>query len=589
MNKVFDHFRKTLPWLFGLAVFLFFGLVYPHHLHYHEQFQLFLTTGDYFMDLAVKPGGIADYLGAFITQFFLFSWAGAAMLSVLLMLLQRLIFSVGNHVYPFRSWFALSFIPPIFYWILLCNENFMPAGIISVLITLGAWKIYFNLKTLPARYVYVMAIIPVIYWMAGGSVIFFALGCLAVEWIREHSLKKKLIVTLPSLVILAGIFFLAKALLPQYPFFRLVYGTDFFRFPVLYPSGVWVMWIMCLIIPFSGFLLPSRFRKEKNASLAGILLSLGIFCLGSYMVAVNTEISKEDIMAYDHYVRMQQWEKAIAKADRKTPSSPLSVACLNLSLCKSGMMSDNMFHYYQNGPEGLIPTFVRDFTIPMISGEVYYHLGFINTAQRFAFEAMESLPNYWKSGRSVKRLAETNLINGQYEAARKYLIILQHTFFYKAWANYVIGFLEDEEGINSHPEWGTLRKHRTKTDFFDSEQEKDMMLGILLQQDMTHYMAYEYLLAYCLLTKDLKRFEEYFPLGMELRYARLPVSYQEALLYIWSLTHEDPFRTVPYPISEAVMQNLATYQNLYLNSSNPEEVLKKNHSGTYWYYLHFRQ
>ena len=115
------------------------------------------------------------------------------------------------------------------------------------------------------------------------------------------------------------------------------------------------------------------------------------------------------------------------------------------------------------------------------------------------------------------------------------------------------------------------------------------MLGILLQQDMTHYMAYEYLLAYCLLTKDLKRFEEYFPLGMELRYARLPVSYQEALLYIWSLTHEDPFRTVPYPISEAVMQNLATYQNLYLNSSNPEEVLKKNHSGTYWYYLHFRQ
>ena len=132
MNKVFDHFRKTLPWLFGLAVFLFFGLVYPHHLHYHEQFQLFLTTGDYFMDLAVKPGGIADYLGAFITQFFLFSWAGAAMLSVLLMLLQRLIFSVGNHVYPFRSWFALSFIPPIFYWILLCNENFMPAGIISV-------------------------------------------------------------------------------------------------------------------------------------------------------------------------------------------------------------------------------------------------------------------------------------------------------------------------------------------------------------------------------------------------------------------------------------------------------------------------
>ena len=28
--------------LFGVAVLLFFGLAYPHHLHYQEQFQLFL-------------------------------------------------------------------------------------------------------------------------------------------------------------------------------------------------------------------------------------------------------------------------------------------------------------------------------------------------------------------------------------------------------------------------------------------------------------------------------------------------------------------------------------------------------------------
>jgi hypothetical protein len=306
------------------------------------------------------------------------------------------------------------------------------------------------------------------------------------------------------------------------------------------------------------------------------------------MVAINTRKNKEDIMAYDHFVRMQQWDKAISRADRESPSSPLSVACLNLSLCKSGLMSDNMFSYYQNGPEGLIPTFARDFTISMITGEIYYHLGFINTAQRFAFESMESLPNYWKSARSVKRLAETNLINGQYKVARKYLVILQKTVFYKKWANYAMSFLEDEEAINEHPEWGTLRKYRTKTDFLDSEQEKDMMLGILLQQNFTHYMAYEYLLAYCLLTKDLDRFMQYYPLGMELRYRHLPVSYQEALIYIWSLSHEDPVRTVPYPVSDKVKQELVAYQNIYLNSSNPEEVLKKNHSGTYWYYLHFR-
>lgn len=34
--------RPLCTLLFGVAVVLFFGLAYPHHLHYQEQFQLFL-------------------------------------------------------------------------------------------------------------------------------------------------------------------------------------------------------------------------------------------------------------------------------------------------------------------------------------------------------------------------------------------------------------------------------------------------------------------------------------------------------------------------------------------------------------------
>mgnify|MGYP000750805498 CR=1 FL=1 len=35
------------------------------------------------------------------------------------------------------------------------------------------------------------------------------------------------------------------------------------------------------------------------------------------------------------------------------------------------------------------------------------------------FEAMEAIPDYKKSGRAYMRLAETNLINGQYAVAAK--------------------------------------------------------------------------------------------------------------------------------------------------------------------------
>ena len=65
------HYIYTL--LFGVAVLLFFGLAYPHHLHYQEQFQLFLFDSTYVWDIITLPGGISDLLGRFSTQFFLYA------------------------------------------------------------------------------------------------------------------------------------------------------------------------------------------------------------------------------------------------------------------------------------------------------------------------------------------------------------------------------------------------------------------------------------------------------------------------------------------------------------------------------------
>ncbi|MFA7211567.1 MAG: DUF6057 family protein [Bacteroidales bacterium] len=581
------HF--LLSALFGLSVFLFFGLVYPHHLHYHEQFQLFLSTPAYFLQLMAKPGGLAEYMASFLTQFFLFSWSGAAIMAVLLTSLQMIIAGVSRRLRENPLYYPLSFIPAFFFWSLLCDENMMPAGILSVLIAMVTWRGYLEVKHIGWKTLYLVILIPITYWFGGGSAVIPVMGIITCEWMNKESRwSNKVLTTLCALSVTVAVLLLIPLLLPQFPYKRMLFGTDFFRFPVYYPTGIPVLWGLLWLIPVINLFLPASLKKAGKSRLLFISSLVLIFVAGGLLVMANRDAGKEEVMAYDHYVRMQHWDKVIKMADRRSPSSPLAVACLNLALCKSGKMSDNMFHYFQNGPEGLIPTFTRDFTIPMITGEIYYHLGFINTAQRFAFEAMESLPNYWKSGRALKRLAETNLINGEYKVAAKYLRILTHTTFYKKWAHYVLGLLRDETAINTHPEWGYLRTYRSKTDFLDSENEKDMMLGILLQQNLTHYMAYEYLLSYCLLAKDLEHFMEYFPLGMKLRYDTLPVSYQEALLYVWSLSHEDPLKTVPYSVSDKVRQQLAAYQQLYLNASDPEQALKKNYSGTYWYYLHFR-
>jgi len=306
---------------------------------------------------------------------------------------------------------------------------------------------------------------------------------------------------------------------------------------------------------------------------------------GYFLISHSADMSKEEVMAYDFNCRMRRWDHIIAMADKKTPTTPLSVTCLNLALAKEDLLGERMFNYFQKGIGGLLPDFVRDYTIPMIAGEVYYHLGFVNTAQRYAFEAMEALPDYQKSSRAIMRLAETNIINGNYVVAEKYLHLLQKTFYYKHWANNALATMKDENLIAQHPEWGQLRKCRTQEDFLFSEGEKEMMLGTLFRQDRTNRIAFEYLMACTLLTKDLKHFLQYFPMSESLNYRSIPKSYQEALFYAWINTNKDSSRDIPYPISNGVKQRFQMFQKMPGQASTLS--YKNDYSDTYWYYLYF--
>ena len=82
--------------LFGVAVLLFWGNVYPAHISYQEQFQLFLFDADYWGKRIAVPGGLADYIAEYLTQFYYHVWAGACILAFLYVLLQRLVWKLAK-------------------------------------------------------------------------------------------------------------------------------------------------------------------------------------------------------------------------------------------------------------------------------------------------------------------------------------------------------------------------------------------------------------------------------------------------------------------------------------------------------------
>jgi hypothetical protein len=573
---------------FGGAVFVFFACFYPFHLHYQEQYQLFLFSGNYFNDYLSRPGGISNYIGNFFTQFYFYAWVGAIIIAVFLTALQRMLWLTMRKFEDHNLFLPLSFVPSIIYWSLLCDENFLLGGLIAFLFVALFNFVYTLIKPAGARSVVLLFLLPVIYWLAGGAFVFALLFALTWELaVKQLKYKHILLLGFVNLIVTGAVPVIAERFFLQYPVKQIRIGVDYFRFPEIFFPEIVLTGILVGITPLITYIISKRF-KPRNKALV-VALQLLIILPGSYKIFNKfTDIQKEEVMAYDFNVRMRRWDNVIAMADKKTPKSPLSVTCLNLALAQQNMLGEKMFKYYQNGVQGLLPDFTRDYTIPMITGEVYYHLGLINVAQRFAFEAMEALPDYQKSVRSIKRLAETNLINGSYAVSKKYLKLLQKKFYYKKWADRTLELMQNENSINAHPEWGRLRQCRVTEDFLFSEDERDMMLGLLFTQNKKNQKAFEYLLAYCLLTKDLKHFWQYFPMGQSFYTQHIPGNFQEALVYYWTTINKEPSKQIPFPISKQTQNRIAAYHNIYVNNMNAEPLLRKSYSDSYWYYYQFR-
>ena len=449
------HLHIICTLLLGVAILLFFGVAYPHHLHYQEQYQLFLFDSTYVWDIVKHPGGIADLLGRFCTQFFLYAWVGAAIIALLLSLIQLLVWRLMR----VDRLFGLSFVPSFLLWLYLLDEHALLSGVWAVLVTLlVGLVIRRTISSVTKTVLSIIVAISILYWMVGP-------------------------VCFPL------------------PIDGIWTGIHYYRYPTVFP---WLLWAASLSVwVFS--LLPCVCRKWVNAP-SGYVWGLSTFLLvtigmGS-IVWKNSNLKAEKVMQYDFMATHQQWNRILETANAEKPNNQIGVTVQNLALAMRGMLLDHMFEYNQNGIAGLLPDVQTDATSPMPTAEAFYQLGMINVAQRTVFEAQESILDFQKSGRCYKRLAQTNLINGNYKVARKYLMALQKTLFYRTWANETLPLLGNEKAIAKHPEYGRLRQCAYKNDFYFGDHVTPEMLKDLYFSNKDNHMAYQYLVAYYLLTGD---------------------------------------------------------------------------------------
>ena len=594
---IHKHLQGILSLLFAVAIALFWAFPYRCALSYQEQYQLFLFTPSYFTERISVPGGLADYVAEFITQFYYVYALGAILLALVFFCLQRLTWVLMRRSGVSQSWYLLSFIPTVALWALMGNENVLLSFSIALLgmeeLMLHYIIVRDHSRGWIAPAVYLLIAIPVGYWLFGPVTIGVALVGIYSPSLtlpkRERKSNLKTLLTPWGQTLLSVLYFVLIVwlcgLFLQYPYYKLFGGINYFRYPGVIPVMQWVVVALFALLPLAASYLP---RLEGKKAVRAEVAQLVVIVLAAVpLLRFSFDRATYELIDYDYLVRTHQWQRIVEKAEKHQASSPMSVSCVNLALAMQGQLCDRLFEFYQNGAEGLFPTFTRDMTSPLPTAEVFYQLGMVNDAERYTFEAQEAIPNYRKSGRLTRRIAQCEIINGNYGVAAKYLRMLESSLFYRQWAKSQERFLYNSAAVNADPEYGRLRDIRIKRhDYLFSDQEMDQMLGLLLVDNKKYdnRMAYEYLIAYELLQRDLGRFMRYYPLGRFVQFDHIPYAIQQVLIGSWLQRH-NTLHGMPYSVDRQNVDATVAFIRAYMTNRNDPALNQPPLAYNAWHYL----
>lgn len=566
-------FTTVITLIFFFIAYLFWAFPFRASLSYREQMQLFLTTSGYFQQFLSWPGGMVTYIGEFLTQFFNNYYIGAAIISLLLTLTLTATKSLCHKISPSTSGslnLTLSFIPAIALWLYLGNPAVMLSFVLAIMASMSFCLILPGNKT---SYPITIICLTLLYWLIGSAVTISAVLVIIMQLAQKTDKRDKIIFTIVTLVtVTANILIWSRFL--TYPFSYQLIGKGYLLIPDSLTNGQIAVMAACIAAPLMALLL-----KNVKSNIPAINSAIATIAVAVIVYPLSFDKATYKLINYDYYVRTNNWQGLIDYASKNAPDLPLSVSATNLALGMTGQLDSQAFRFFQNGPEGLVPVFTKETLSSFTTGEILFQLGMINDAQRFYFEGMEAIPNYNKSSRAVRRLAETAMIRGDRKVAEKYLNLLSHTTFYKKWARRNLELMKTPGGVDNHPLYGALKRHAPDNDYLYSEGEIDKSIGQMYLKDPTNALAKQYLIVYPLLERNLDKFMQYMQVIVDSDPTyNPPLAGQAAAFYFMKNGMTPPAGL----ISQAITRHLQQFSQAW-STKDPAALIP--FSGTLYYYL----
>lgn len=572
--------------LFFVVTFVFFFWFAGYIFFFQEKLSLFLVSKEFLLEYLIQPGGFLKYFALFLSAFYRIEILGAGIVSFIILLVVWFSALIGKEIagkpvyfLPFLIGAGLVFLHS-HYQFQLVNS----LGILMQLVWFYAILRFFRGK----RLWFPLLLFPVWYFLNGGFSWLF-LVMFSFYLVTEYG--KKRCIHLGALLLIAFFsFFISKEFLfyettktlLQYPFSDLNAGMQIKEFAAL--GGL-----------IGLFPLLFKIKLDRTKTAGGRKLNLVQLSPILVILVLSGALSQRIDRKNSHYFHVEKlfyerkFDETITFNKTFPTTNKLTLFLNNIALAETGQLTERLFEFPQS-PDGET-LFLKWETIGEVlrrGGHFYYTVGLVNEAHRWAYEYMV-MRGYTPEG--LKMLIKTELINGNYKMAAKYIEILSQSIFYRNEARDFLKMLNNDEAVTNHPELGQKKQLKPKTDFFVLSDVPPANLEPLLEADSTNVFAIEYQFAWLLLQKDVEAVTEKLPLLEKAGYNHIPRHIDEAatgfkLLNMGEFTQLDYLRT-----SAETERQFRQYYQIFQQHSNSREqaqrALYPQFSNSFWYYLFF--
>jgi len=555
--------------VFFILFYLYLWLKVDLRLIYHgggviTNFPVFLRGWTFFQQFTAYPGGPVEYLSALLSQFFYYSWAGAFVVTLLAWLICVCTgyFLKAINASHFRY---VRFIPLILLLITYTQYTYHFVTTTALLVSLFFVCLYLRI-TPTSRLISLIIFLVlsvVLYYIAGGAYLLFAVLCSIYELLFRRYWQ-------------IGLLYLLSAAVIPYVEGAFIFGTNITdAFSKLLPFSweitpreprkrmITIVYILYLLLPLTALGLAlwqilvrriTHLPDQSDASEANfnearkgtkeeppgksfrpaveiflwLIESLVLLVIAGAVVFFSHDNRRKTLFAVDYYSCHRMWPQLL-RAARRHPNSYFVVHAANRALYHTGRLGYDMLSYPQQPDTLLLAEADKKGAIAFLKRfDTYIDLGHMNIPENDLTESIERLG---ERPIILKRLAIINMVKGNIATAKVYLEALSKTLFYSDWANKYLDQIESDPNLSTDQQVQHLRSMMMEKDYVASLKQEEVF-SALLEKNRQNRMAFEYLMAFYLLTKQLDKFVQNLDRLDDFDYPKIPRLYEEAIL-IW--------------------------------------------------------